>query len=196
MFDCERNNNNYIPVSAVPFGLIRETCALVDDAARIYGCTIDDLVWPSTVSCGCPYCKCPSLNTDGDIQELKSYKTGGPSKTCFNCACVNGTSIKPGLTGLVYSCDEISSVNEAIEWQDFECPPSSCTDANNNTRSANEKWFGDIPDDAECDEFCYCSSQDTVCTKGWDNIISGDTLKPFREQCGDAKAGFFTFAVE
>ena len=37
-------NGNKVSPSSLTFGQIRESCSNVDTAARLYGCTIDDLV--------------------------------------------------------------------------------------------------------------------------------------------------------
>ena len=181
MYDCEYDDN-HIPISSLSFGQIRSECSRVDTAARIYSCTMNDLVWPKD-TCDCPYCSCSSSN-DGTLFELKSYRDGGPTKECFNCSCT--TSSDSAITGLVYNCNELIDANDPNEWNDFQCPPITCTDSSGVTQGIRSEWFEDVSTSLECNQFCYCSpANGKICATGWSNIVASQTLSAaLLDDCG------------
>ena len=184
MFNCE-NDNYYIKAADFSFAQIRSECNNVDIAARIYSCTIDDLIWPPIDSCGCPYCSCSSSNSKGTTYALNSYQNGGPRKECFNCTCSTPSS-STGITDIVYNCNELLRVDEPSEWNDFQCPPETCTDSSGYSQSAGTEWFEDVIDGEVCDEFCHCSpTQGKICATKFSNILADEVLSvALLDQCG------------
>ena len=185
MFYCDRTSDfsesiNCVALADLTFATIRDNCDQVDYAARIYGCTIDDLLWPSDCSgyTDCPYCKCSSSNA-GVTYELKSYRRSDPTKDCYSCTCTEASD--PGISDLVYDCNKVLTSNNAYEWEEFGCPPSECKDDYNNTKTAQYSWpwFEDVSDEFECPKFCYCSPNNgNICETGLTNILASDKVLP------------------
>ena len=182
-FDCNYNGN-YINMSSIPIYTIRKLCPSIDAAMRLYTCTIDDFVWPSD-SCGCPYCKCTTQNSGGDISEIEYYKEEQLQKSCYNCTC--SASSDSGITSLIYSCKRLVVADDPFSFGNFRCPPTLCIDSDGNERAIDESWFEQNTNDTLCEAFCYCSAEGTICETGFENILDNDVLATaFQEECGNA----------
>ena len=143
---------------------------------------MDDLVWPSN-KCDCPQCRCDTLDTSGTGQEVNEYGLDftGPTKTCYNCTCTKAND----TTDLVYSCNESFWTYEPLEWNHFQCPPMECKDSNETVRRTGSRWFENVLNGTECNEYCFCSaSQGTICETGWSNIMQNEALfDVFHDEC-------------
>jgi len=191
MFDCEYDNN-YIEIEDLPFDTIKSACSNVERVANAYpdDCnSLDDLVFPSDYGyCSCPYCKCSKKNEEGEILTMVSY---GPQKECESCTC-SASATNYGIDEMVYNCDQLMEVDDPREWNDFQCPPESCTatsySGSTNELDGGDYWWNDVGDsDIFCTEFCYCSGKDgEVCETGYTNIMANDGLfNKFMYSCGD-----------
>ena len=122
MFNCQWEGN-YIEISTLSFDFIKDICtdrvgvpaALFPDDCN----SLDDLYYSET-TCGCPYCKCSTPDLDDEFLTLYSY---GPEQTCYDCFC----STFIGKTDELYFCDYEYGTNDPFSWNNYQCPPESCT---------------------------------------------------------------------
>ena len=160
--------------SSLSFRTIKDACPNVDAVAKIYGCTIDNLVWPQD-TCDCPYCRYESLQETQSYTTINShitndlYTTFHLEKGCYDCTFEPTSDL--GTGDLVYQCNATSIVSHPYEWDHFKCPPETCVDSDSNY------WFVNDSSSIECDTLCHCSgTQGKICLKGWSNITSNPTF--------------------
>ena len=190
MYNCEWDNN-FVEISTLSFDFIKEECSGISTAAALFpnDCnSLDDLVYSDT-DCRCPYCKCSTENLEG----VTGTKLQWVSQTCYNCTCSDTSDANTyyGITEMVYECDFLAGVDSPYNWDDYQCPPETCTeieyDGEETKREGNDYWWDDVGDsDTLCTEFCYCSGKDgKICATGYANILANDLLADaFHRDCG------------
>eukprot|EP01084_Bolivina_argentea_P159360 277552_1 len=137
-----------------------------------------DLVYPDANDNNgcCPYCKCTTQDTTGTKREFERPVR----KECYSCTC----DTISGTTELGYKCDILVTVNDAYNWNDFECAAQTCIDdigsTSGDTYYPGEGYFKNKDADEMCTEYCYCGrgGQET-CVTGFNNILTStnDGLK-------------------
>ena len=164
------------------FDYLKYVCINIKIAAKLNPTecnSLSDLVW-STNDCAreCPYCKCTTQNTQGELYETQSLYGGVyPSKMCTNCTC-SAHLFDNNITDFVFQCASVLTVTLGSlssiesEWKEFECPPMTCIDENEMKRQPTELWK---VNNTNCDKYCYCHINGTiVCQTGWSNILSSN----------------------
>jgi len=190
-FDCEYDDR-YVAISTLSFAFIKEQCRNVEYAAILYPddcASLTDLVWPR--DCECPFCGCSTETSTPEYDTLTKYV----EKECVSILCQSVVD-DAGEEALVRQFNSELSVSDAVLWNEFACPPQTCTVATSvgtyyehtHEYTQGEHWFPGNSDGTCGDSFCFCGSDGNENCANFSAITSStddhDLLKyKFLDEC-------------